>query len=136
MNYRPSRIGKNSFWEVGYVGEINGVPYYSTKANARRAVALRILVDYFAYLVETMTGDIPTNHYWPKAIMNQTSNGDNFVVLAEKIVGNNQDGHLFAIVIKHGDVWTLLIPRESNNKPWKHVEFRASNWSKKRPATK
>jgi hypothetical protein len=51
IRYHPARIGKNLFWEVGYVGEKKGIPYYSTKTNAHRAVSLRILPDYFAYQV-------------------------------------------------------------------------------------
>jgi hypothetical protein len=136
MNYRPSRIGKNSFWELGYIGEKDGMPFYSTKINARRAVSLRILVDYFAYQVENITGPFPPNHYWPKNLMNQTTRGDNFVVLAEKGGGNHEDDHLFCIIMKHGDVCTLLIPRDSDSKPWKEVKFDGINWSKKRPASR
>jgi hypothetical protein len=135
IRYRPARIGKNAFWEVGYVGEKQGIPYYSTKTNARRAVSLRILVDYFAYQLEKNQGSLPPNHHWPKTLMNQTTKGDNFVVLAENVGGENDDDHLFSIIVKHGDVCTLLIPRDSDHKPWKEVEFRGSNWSKKRPAS-
>ena len=35
FEYRPSRMGKNTFWETGYVGEKDGVPYYSTMENVQ-----------------------------------------------------------------------------------------------------
>ena len=131
--YRPSRIGRNSFWETGYVGELEGVPYYCNEANARQAVSLRILVDFFTYKIENTEGILDPNHNWPKALMNRTTSGDNYVVLVEDRGGDKKDDHLFCIVIRHSDSCILLIPRQDDHKPWKEVKFEASNWSKKRP---
>jgi hypothetical protein len=131
LSIRPVRKGGNSFWETGYVGERDGLPYYSTKENARRAAAFRVLVDYFAHKVEVMQ-DPPQNSNWPRAIMDQTTKGDNFVVLAENKGGSKTDDHLFCIVLKHGERYTLLIPREHDYQPWKEVEFGPTNWTRKR----
>ena len=136
MVYRPSRIGKNTFWETGYVGESESIPYYSSKENAWRAVSLRILVDYFSYKIENKANSLSSNDYWPTAVMNKTTRGDNFVVLAEPKGGDKQNDHLFCIVIKHGNSCVMLIPRREDYHPWKEVEFKAGNWSKKRPASK
>jgi hypothetical protein len=130
MVYRPARKGSNSFWETGYVGEREGLPYYSTEANARRSAALRVLVDYFAYKSEVME-DPPQNYYWPGALMDRTK-VDNFVVLAENRGANRSDDHLFGIVLKHGERYTLLIPKQNDYQPWKEIEFKATNWTKKR----
>ena len=119
--YRPSRIGKNTFWETGYIGEKGGVPYYSTQGNARRAVSLRILVDFFTFQVENADRPLPPNHYWPMVLLDQTTNGDNFVVLAESKGRSKQEDHLFCIVIRRGDSCVLLIPREHDQQPWKEI---------------
>jgi hypothetical protein len=132
FEYHAARKGHPTFWEIGYVGELNGFPYYSTKENARRSVALRILVDFFAYKAET-NRSAPKNHYWPESIMSKTSKTDeNFVVLVENRGARHHDDHLFCILLKHGPRYTLLIPRINDHTPWKEVEFLATNWIKKR----
>jgi hypothetical protein len=134
MDYHASRKGSNTFWETGYVGEHDGFPYYSTKANARRAVALRVLVDFFAYK-QRHNRTTPRNSYWPEAIMNKTSiTNENFVILVENKGAGHNDDHLFCILLKHGPRYTLMVPRDADHKPWKEVEFQAKNWSKKRGA--
>jgi hypothetical protein len=121
--------GCNSFWEVGYVGMVDGLPYYSTKHNARRAVAIRFLVDYFSFLSEKM--QIQNAAYlWTEAVMNKTV--DNFVVLFESGGKSSVDDHLFCILLRHGMRFTLLIPRGRDNRPWKEIEFSPRNWSRKR----
>ena len=65
--------------------------------------------------------------------MDQTTEGNNFVGLAEPRGRGKQEDHLFCIVIRHGENFALLIPRVNSPQPWKEVEFTASNWSKKRP---
>ena len=129
---QPCAKGSNSFWETGYVGGVDGVPYYSTRVNARRAVALRILVDYYAYATEKLNR-VSEIHLWPKAIMNGTI--ENFVVLSENCMyGTNPpwEDHLFCILIRHHTRYTLLIPRSRDYRPWKEIEFNVCNWSRKR----
>ena len=132
---QPCAKGSNSFWEPGYVGVVNGVPYYSTRVNARRAVALRILVDYYAY-AKTELNLVSNTHLWPEAIMNGTSATiENFVVLSENCMygtNNQSEDHLFCILVRHNTRYTLLIPRSRDYRPWKEIEFDACNWSRKR----
>jgi hypothetical protein len=132
LEYHAARKGSNTFWETGYVGEIDGFPYYSTKVNARRSVALRVLVDFFAFK-HYNSRTVIKNSYWPESIMNKTSiTNENFVILVENKGAGHHDDHLFCILLKHGTRYTLLIPRDADHKPWKEVEFEAKNWSKKR----
>ena len=132
---QPCIKGSNSFWETGYVGVMNGIPFYSTRVNARRAVALRILVDFYAYASKKFDRTTKT-HLWPEAIMNGTSASiENFVVLSEyNMYGTSQpsEDHLFCILIRHNTRYTLLIPWSRDYRPWKEIEFNACNWSRKR----
>jgi hypothetical protein len=129
--------GGNTFWVMGYVGMVNSIPYYSSKVNARQAVALRVLVDYFSFAVEN-TQSLPPNHHWPKAVMNKTSPTiENFVVLCENNEYESSHGkyqtedHLFCILLKDSTRFTLLIPRGRDYRPWKEIDFKAGNWSGK-----
>jgi hypothetical protein len=122
--------GCNSFWEIGYVGTVDGVPYYSTKHNARHAVALRFLVDYFSFLLEQM--QIQNAAYlWTEAVM-RNKTADNFVVLFEKGGKSSTDDHLVYILLRPGMRFSLLIPRGRKNKQWKEIEFSPRNWSRRR----
>ena len=112
---RPCMVGSNCFWGIGYVGVEKGVPFYSSRTNARRAVALRVIVDYFAFAYDglvsnqkTETTDTEDVRYWPHQVMNKTSPTlENFVVLYEngeyKINNGKkiQDDHLFCILVRH-----------------------------------
>jgi hypothetical protein len=131
--FRPSRRGMNAFWETGYVGELEKKSYYSTEENTRRVVALVILVDYYAYRVRYTRDVLPLEHNWTAELMEGTTKGDNFVVLAENRGIDRNDDHLFCIIIRHGDKHTVLIPREKEFQPWKEVEFNADNYSKRPP---
>ncbi len=137
---RPSTKGCNCFWGTGYVGTLKGVPFYSSKANARRSVALRVLVDYFAYAYQNkVTNSKPENskgQYWPDSVMNKTSPTlENFVVLWE----NNEHGsaqgkgkhedYLFCILVRHSSRYTLLVPETNDYQPWREVAFHPSNWN-------
>jgi len=137
--------GSNCFWGIGYVGVKKEVPFYSSRTNARRAVALQVIVDYFAFAYDglvsnqkTAATDKEDERYWPYRLMNKTSPTlENCVVLYEdgeyKINNGKeiQDDHLFCILVRHKARYTLLIPQSHDFQPWREIDFLASNWSRK-----
>ena len=143
INYRglfvqPSCEGTNCFWETGYVRTTDGVVYYSSKENARLAVALRVLVDYYSFARENLSDTRRLQlepHLWTEALSNKTCDTTNhYVVLWEnknyKTVHQKlqKDEHEFCILLRNNRVPVLLIPL-SGRKTWKEVHFLASNWS-------
>ena len=100
-----STMGNNCFWETGYVGAWKGLPYYSSKENARRAVSLTVLVEYYSFIYEIC----PPALRWTDNVMSKSSN--NYVVLFENRGNNRSDYLLFCILLNHSSRYTLLIPR-------------------------
>jgi hypothetical protein len=125
----PARKDSPTFWETGYTGSKDGIPYYSTKENARRAVAFRILVDYYTFILRKCS-IMDERNMWPQNLLMKSKEG--YVVLYENGGRNWGDDCLFCILVKHAEDVTILVPRTKDYKPWKEVRFESSNWDRQK----